>query len=66
MITIILRADGEIEAMYDPRQNVPHVVIVNEKEKWTDSPSIFTDAFEAEQAEQITTYRNDGYEDRNP
>lgn len=72
MITIILHEEGNrIEVMsdevgIDSNLDSPHIVIVNEKEKWTDSVSIFTDASESEQAEQIATYRNEGYEDRNP
>ena len=69
MLTIILHDDSDqsvIEVMYDGIEVVDHIVIIHEAERWTDSPSIFAPATEAEQAEQIAAYRNEGYEDRNP
>jgi hypothetical protein len=71
MFTIILDHNGFIEVMYVPADPAdpglaPHIVVVSEPERWTDSPSIFTPATEAEQAEQVAAYRNDGFEDRNP
>ena len=66
MLTIIMREDGDIEVMGMPWSKAPHIVIVNEAERWTDSPSIMADTSADEQAEQIAAYRNEGYEDRNP
>lgn len=66
MITIILHKENdEIEVLY-PGDDPPHIVVVNEKEEWTNSPSIFGNSDESEQTEQIMAYRNEGYEDRNP
>lgn len=65
VITIILLEGGEISFLYDMPEP-PHVVVINEHEEWTDSPSVFEYTHEDAQAELIANYRNDGYEDRNP
>lgn len=65
MITIIIRMDNRIEAMYEGAEPA-HIVVIHEDEMWTDSPAIFTSATESEQAEMIANVRNAGYVDRNP
>lgn len=65
MLTIILREDGEITLLYNMPEE-PHVVVVHEREQWTDSPSVFEYTHEDNQAEYLATIRGEGFEDRNP
>jgi hypothetical protein len=68
MLTIILHNDDTEPAFIEvlSEGEPPHIVVISENEAWTDSPSQFTTASESEQAELIASYRNDGFEDRNP
>lgn len=66
MITIIIHRDGEIEYISEEETD-EHIVIVDTREGWTNSPSKWTLLEESEQAELINTLRNeDNFEDRNP
>jgi hypothetical protein len=69
LITIIIHSDGpkhnSIELVSET-DYPEHVVVIDARENWTDSPETFTKMSESEQAELIAEYRNFGYEDRNP
>lgn len=66
MITIVIHNDGEIEYISEEETD-EHIVIVDCREKWTNSPNKWTLLDEIEQAELVNTLRSeDNFEDKNP
>lgn len=65
MLVITLREDGTLEAMVRRQHADLHIVVIHEREEWTDSP-VVTVATEGEMTEWLADHRNAGYEDRNP
>jgi hypothetical protein len=66
MIVITLNHNDRISVMHNLEGEEPHVVFIDYRGKFTDSPEIIEKVSESEMSEWIANHRNEGFEDRNP